>query len=89
MRADRRALFHDDDRDVGIEFLEPDRRGESCGTRANDHDIVIHRFPRGQCRILGHNPFCHSRLGAQYFCVSWFSLGQPRFSRGAPFQGST
>ena len=88
MRADRRALFHDDDRDLGIQFLEPDRRGQARGARADDHDIVIHRFPRGQCRILGHNPFCHSRLGKQHFCVSSLSLGQPRFPRGAPFQGS-
>ena len=40
MRADRRALLHDDHRDVGIELLEPDRRREARGTRADDHDVV-------------------------------------------------
>ena len=82
MRADRRALFHDDDRDFGIQFLEPDRRGQARRPRADDHDIVIHRFPRGQCRILGHDPFCHSRLGAQHF-MSSLSLGQPASRAGA------
>ena len=59
MRANRRALFDDDNRDVGVQRLDPDGRRQARGTRADDHNVVMHRFPRGQCRIVGHDPFRH------------------------------
>ena len=52
MRADRRALLDHDDRDVRIELLEADRRGEPGGARADDHDVVVHQSPRGQCGFV-------------------------------------
>ena len=61
MRADRRTLFHDHNRDIGVQRFEPDRGGEPRGTRADDHDVVFHRFAGGQCRIVSHCPFRRCR----------------------------
>ena len=57
MRADRRTLFDDDDRDSRVELFEPDRRGEPRGTRADDHDVVFHRFAGGQFGSSAIVPF--------------------------------
>ena len=48
MRADRRALLDDDDREFGIELLQPDRGGEARRSGADDDDVVVHRLAGGQ-----------------------------------------
>ena len=45
MRADLCALFQHRDGDLGVELLQPDRRGQARGARADDDDVVFHRFP--------------------------------------------
>ena len=50
VRADLRALFENAHRDFARrargELLQPDRRGESGGTSADDHHVVFHHFAR-------------------------------------------
>ena len=70
MRADGRALFHDDNRDVWVQHFESDRRGQTRGPRADDHNVVVHRFPRGQCRIVGHDAFRRQSRVAQLWVQS-------------------
>ena len=48
MRPDFRSLFDNDHAGVGRKLLEPDRRGEPGGSRADDHDIELHRLAGGQ-----------------------------------------
>ena len=44
MGADLAALFQNDDRQFGIELLEPDGCSEPCGAGADDHDVKLHAF---------------------------------------------
>lgn len=48
MRADFRTLLHHDDREIGIELLETDRRTEARRSGADDHDIEFHGLARRQ-----------------------------------------
>ena len=45
--ADLAALFHQADRHVGGELLQPDRRRQARRPAAHDHDVELHRFPLG------------------------------------------
>ena len=66
MRPHFRALFEDHDLKIGVDLLEPDRRGQPSRPRPHDHHIVIHRLAFD----LGHipNPLaCRYRLG---FCLA-------------------
>ena len=47
MRADFGALLHDDDAEIGIELLQPDRGREARRPGADDHDVEFHGFARG------------------------------------------
>ena len=51
MGADFRAFFHDDDRKLGIDLLQPDRRREAGRPAADDHHVIIHRLARLQFDI--------------------------------------
>src|SRR5690606_10014357 len=44
MRAHLAALFEDDDREVRIELLEPDRRGKAGRPGTDDHHVELHAF---------------------------------------------
>ena len=43
MGAHFRTFFQHADRDIGRKLLQPDRRGKSRGTGADDDDIILHR----------------------------------------------
>ncbi len=70
MGADLGALLHHDDRGVGRELFEPDRRGKSGGSGADHDDVELHRLARRQFRLahrllpVAHNCFtlCAARL---------------------------
>ena len=47
VRADLGALLQHDDREVGVELLQPDRRGEAGGAGADDDDVVFHGLALG------------------------------------------
>ena len=49
--ADFRAFLEDDDGYVRIEFLQPDRGGETCRSGADDDDVELH--PLARTRLLG------------------------------------
>ena len=55
MRADFGAFFDDHHRNVRVELLQPDRRGEAGGARADDDDVEVHRFAGGQFGFDGHS----------------------------------
>ena len=42
VRADLTALFQNDDGKLGIDLLEPDRRGKAGRPRADDDDVEFH-----------------------------------------------
>ncbi len=44
MRAELRALFDDDDGERRRALFQPDRRGETRGPAADNHDIEIKLF---------------------------------------------
>ena len=46
MRADFGTLLHHDDVEIGVELLQPDRRGEARRPGADDHDVEFHGFAR-------------------------------------------
>ena len=48
MRADFRAFFDDDHREIRRKLLESDRGGEPGRPGANDHHIELHRLAGGQ-----------------------------------------
>ena len=80
MRADLGALLQHDDGDLlaglGRELLEPDRRGEPRGARADDHDVELHGLALddfvqsvmlqvrgfGPMGLAGQGLLCHSRV---------------------------
>src|SRR4051794_3204451 len=83
MRADLRAFFHHDDREIGIELLEADRGREAGGARADDHHVEIHALARGAerlCQIHRHD------LPALRPAIRSFSYGPPP---GCPQAGRT
>jgi len=47
MRADLGTLLDHDHVEIGIDLLEPDRRGKAGRTGADDHDVEFHGFARG------------------------------------------
>ena len=55
MRADDRALLDDDDGKVRVELLQPNGGRKARGARADDHDVVIHRFALGQFGVFGQS----------------------------------
>ena len=59
MRADLGTLLHHDDAEIGIELLQPDRRGEARRPGADDHDVEFHGF-------AGRKFFCtHDLISAR------------------------
>ncbi|MGY4318979.1 hypothetical protein ACVWW1_008306 [Bradyrhizobium sp. JR3.5] len=48
VRADLGALLHHDDRELGIELLQPDRGRQARRAGADDDDIEFHRLARGK-----------------------------------------
>ena len=54
VRADLRTLLDDDDRDVGRNLLEPDRRGEAGRPGPDDDDVEFHGLARRKVRMIGH-----------------------------------
>ena len=54
VRADLRALFHDDDAGLWRDLLEPDGCGEPGRAGAHDDDVVVHAFAFGQIGCVGH-----------------------------------
>ena len=44
MRADLGALFQHDHVQVGVELFQPDRRAQARRARADDDDVIFHRF---------------------------------------------
>ena len=54
MRAGLRALFDDDDGEVGRDLFQPDRGGKAGRAAADDHDVIIHGFARGEFFCFGH-----------------------------------
>src|SRR5262249_5208110 len=48
MRPDFRSLLDHDHAGVGRNLLEPDRRSEPGGARADNHDGELHRLAGGQ-----------------------------------------
>ena len=47
MGADLAAFFHQADRHVGVELLQPDRRRQARWPATHDHDVEFHRLPWG------------------------------------------
>ncbi len=53
--ADLGALFEHDDRAVGVELLQPDRRRQPGRAGADDDHVVLHRFALDENVVwLGH-----------------------------------
>ena len=62
--ADLAGLFHQADRHVGGQLLQPDRRRQAGRPAADDHHVELHRFPLGQ--LLRHFPLlavCRASIG--------------------------
>ena len=83
VRADFRPLLHHDDRQIGIELLQPDRGGEAGRPGADDHDVEFHGFARRQ--FFGAHDLISARLRTRLrpfvsdFCIEeqpWKCAGQ-------------
>src|SRR5271166_2725355 len=57
MRADRGSLLDHHHRDARVQRLQPDCGREAGRARADDNDVVLHRFARRQSGCVGHGSF--------------------------------
>jgi hypothetical protein len=60
MRTDLGALLDHDNRQIGVELLQPDRRGEAGRSGADDHDVEFHGFAWRQ--FFGAHDLVSARL---------------------------
>src|SRR5580704_2421590 len=60
MRADFGSLLDHDDRQIGIELLQPDRGGKARRPGADDDDVEFHGFARRQ--FFGTHDLISARL---------------------------
>ncbi|MCY1218638.1 hypothetical protein D9M72_305870 [compost metagenome] len=58
VRTDFGALFEHNDRKLGIDLLQPDRRRKTRRSRTHDHNVELHALAFGQV-LLGHSLLPH------------------------------
>src|SRR5947207_2104732 len=77
MRADPGTLLHHDDAEIGIELLQPDRRGKARRPGADDHDVEFHGFARRKFFCTHDLISAQLRTALKARCLRFLRGGQP------------
>ena len=77
MRADLGTLLHHDDVEIGIELLQPDRRGQAGRPGADDHDVEFHGFARRKFFCAHDLISARLRTALKARCFRFLRRGQP------------